>query len=515
MDTLDIEELIEGRAGVHDRYRVEVKLDYAVDPQRRRNRYRVDAFFFIPRSLGITSDTYSRDHFYEDVQAHIRFKTPEQTMPAMLDPANEISPLTRLQKWKREVAAWTGDRRRTNAITEEMRLFGCLVRVRIRDRSNLLIEKIGALSGRTSVPDLVLGDFLEGVRSLDDDTRAVLEAFRALRPDYARQDLPGWFREAYTFTDEYLSLMTEEYLTRLVAALDGATLPGEGLAEVRGRLAAAIRREQAHRRSAGYETVVEPGGSNEHLEYRRGLLKKFVNSVLYLEVKKEKEGRRAGDVAAAGAAAVAMVVATVAAILAQQLYGLNTLPFVLALVAAYMVKDRLKEWLRQFFASRLAPFLADYSVKIHDPLTGHSIGHCREGVSFLPERAVPHEVMAKRHARATSATERKSKHESVLHYRKVVNIRGEAVDGGRRRLSDVNDIIRLGLGGWLARCDDPGKSAHWLNGETGQLETLRLPRVYHINLVLRLRALDRKVPPKLEHLRIVVDRDGILRLEHQ
>src|SRR5262245_42979555 len=51
--------LIDSRIQTHDSRQFEVKLDYSIDPTAKQNHYQVDAYFFIPKSLGINSQTYS------------------------------------------------------------------------------------------------------------------------------------------------------------------------------------------------------------------------------------------------------------------------------------------------------------------------------------------------------------------------------------------------------------------------------------------------------------------------
>jgi hypothetical protein len=59
----DPEELIDSRLRVHDDNQVEIKLDYAIDTNRRHNRYRVETYFFVPKSLGLDVHAYPREQF--------------------------------------------------------------------------------------------------------------------------------------------------------------------------------------------------------------------------------------------------------------------------------------------------------------------------------------------------------------------------------------------------------------------------------------------------------------------
>ena len=109
------DELIESRIEIHDSHHFEVKLDYSIDPKRKKNRYRVEMFLFSPTSLGITPDTYGKKQFYNDIQAYIRFKTPALPLAALLNPDEPDSPLTRLG---RELPTLVARRPRPEALRE-------------------------------------------------------------------------------------------------------------------------------------------------------------------------------------------------------------------------------------------------------------------------------------------------------------------------------------------------------------------------------------------------------------
>jgi hypothetical protein len=69
-------ETIQQSAKTHDRYQVELKLDYQLNPGEETH-YRISPFIFVPRSLGITEESYPKDELYRDIKIYIRIKTPE------------------------------------------------------------------------------------------------------------------------------------------------------------------------------------------------------------------------------------------------------------------------------------------------------------------------------------------------------------------------------------------------------------------------------------------------------
>lgn len=443
------------------------------------------------------------------MQAYIRFKTPTVPLASLLDPQNPRSPLLRVKK---HLAAEevNGAGLPREVMSHEMRLLGCLLRANMRDHAADIRDKIARLQGDPDEHCVLLHDVREAIGGLLDELKPVLDEFRRLRADCLKAKRPRWMRELYEFVDEHVSISAEAYLTALVAAIDTDPALRRELAPTRERLAHAVQLEQQHRRGADYVSVLDPENGNDAYVYRKSALKKFVSSVLFLEMKKEKEGRGAANVMAGFAAAVAMLFSTIAAIWSQHIYGMNSFPFVVAIVIAYVFKDRIKEWLRAYFSAKLGPWLYDYSVLIRDPVADAVVGRCRESFVYLPTSRVPKDVLRRRHADATSVLERESKPEIVMKYVKDVSLHGRRIASKHGRLGDVNDIIRYNISSFLARMDEPIQHVEAYDAAQDRVRSIACPKSYHVNVVLVLRARDRMVT--MERFRVVLDKRGIKRL---
>lgn len=463
-----------------------------IDTTRRQSRYRVETYFFVPRSLGLDVHAYPREQFYADVQAYIRFKTPHVSLPALADPDDRRSPL---QRARRLVQQANGELETLapGQMSHELRLLGCMVRANLRDTSADIRAKIERLDDPRS-HEVLVQDVRQAMGRLLHDVEVLLSAFRALRPDFLQPMRPSWLAELYQYVDEYLSISVESYLTMVLSSLDAHERLRLTLAEMRAELVARLVAEQKHRSGAGYKSVLDPDGENRSYVHRKSALKKFVSSVLFLEIHKEKEGRGITNVIAGLAAAVAMAFSTVAAIWSQGRWGLNSFPFVLAIVIAYVFKDRIKEWLRAYFSGLLSPWLYDYSVHIHDPVAGVVVGRCRESFSFLSPSQVPPEIRRRRHADSRSVLEPESKPEVVMKYVKDVTLLGKRIARTHGRLGDVNDIIRYNFSGFLSRMDEPRQIVATYSPELDGVTAVACPKLYHVNLVMVLTAEGQKAP---------------------
>src|SRR5690349_15943515 len=92
------EEILHSHAAVHDRSQFEVQFTYDVSAGnisqgKDFERYRIEAYYFFPKNMGITPLNFPRESFYRSLHGYIRFKTPELSGPSLLDPLNRQSPL--------------------------------------------------------------------------------------------------------------------------------------------------------------------------------------------------------------------------------------------------------------------------------------------------------------------------------------------------------------------------------------------------------------------------------------
>ena len=122
-------------------------------------RYRVEAYYFFPSSMGISSLSFPRDAFYRSLNAYIRFRSPEISELQLLDPLNRQSPLNTLSFQVKQIG--DGQPVDQQTITNEARLFGAILSGLIRRRLGELDQKMAAaVLRRMGTLDAVLEPFL-------------------------------------------------------------------------------------------------------------------------------------------------------------------------------------------------------------------------------------------------------------------------------------------------------------------------------------------------------------------
>jgi len=312
--------------------------------------------------------------------------------------------------------------------------------------------------------------------------------------------------------DEYMSNESEMLLLRLMKFLrkEATDLNPHHLCR---QIAAAVSRETEHRRARGYSTIVGPDAlQNEEFLRRVGLLKKYCVSVLSLYEESLPAVGRARQALYAVAAAVAMAFAVLAAWIVGRFYSTNSLIFAVVAIVAYAFKDRIKEFLHGVSERLLPKWTSDRSIKLTDPQYGTEVGRTRENL-YWPGRAdLPDNIRSARRRDDPLEKAVVAPTEVVLHYAKKVRIRTSRIYQSHERSIAIDEILRLQVGRWLERMDDPQKRLLKLRGSDDCVAGIPAARVYHVNLAIRLTSF-RDQSVTLQTALLVLTRNGIERIE--
>ncbi|MEM7677720.1 MAG: hypothetical protein AAF449_17120 [Myxococcota bacterium] len=491
--------------------RVEVKLDYKIDTKRNQTHYRIESYFFVPRSIGLDKYTYSTDEFFTDMNAFIRFKEPGIPAITLTDLNNKSSPLRQVCKLI-DQAAGDLDSISQPKLGYELRMFGCIVRTNLRDVAIDVQNKMNRLDDSTA--ESVLGDDVRrGIERLLFDIDIQLNALRNIRDKFFQPKRPPWLSELFEYVDEYVGLGAEDCLTSVLMRIDAAPPAVQSsLQDLRLKIVTQIVSEQKHRQSAGYSRVViDTDGDNRSFVHRMSALKKFMSSVLFLDIRKEEEGRRLTHLTAGMAAAVAMTFSTLTAIWARIAYGIDSFPFLVAIIIGYVFKDRIKDWLRTYFGHLVARRLYDYSVHICEPNTKTVLGRCRESFEFVPLSKVPSKVLHYRHHDSESVLEPETKSEVVMRYIKDVTLHGKRIAQFGTRLKNISDIHRFNISRFLTRMNEPEEAVASYSVEADRVVGVQCPKTYHVNLVV-IRTGDVS-PLTADRYRLILDKKGVKSLQ--
>ena len=478
---------------IHDKFTLEFKVGFNTEQAKKTMKYCdfvMNTWIFVPNSLDINAAKYSKDDFYRDLKSGVRLITPSYSLHELAND-DELLPSKSLITNFNDLHIAPDD---TQDLIHTIRMYCAISKSAFRDEC-LAISQL---------PDAT--DWITACLRFLEDGSKILNRFRSLINQLNDQNATDRTRQVFSYGDEFLSNVLEKYAYRLRDAI--RVNHPEEYRQLEARFKEVLFEERAYRERQGYLCVKvdEPKG-NEDFVFRASLLKKFTESDLYLNATKRKNTFLVEQILYSLAAGAAMVVATLSSFFFQQRYGNFTLPFLIALVISYMFKDRLKDWLRMFFAKRV-------SNKVFDTRTDFRvkekyIGWSKDSVDFIDSDKILPEVIKLR-SRNPLFAEVSGKDEKVLLYRKKVQLwPGELAKASPYPLRGINDILRYNITEYTRKMDNPSfpLSGTW---EEEGYKPIAGKKVYHITFIIQC-----VYEGNTEYKRVVVrcDRDGIVNVK--
>lgn len=500
---------------IHERQQLEVRFNYALGSEPGPQRYTIDAYFFVPHNIGVARDNYDRKQFYADVTAHVRLDAAPMPLDRLGDDANPASPLSKLARALHDFRA--GARPPSSRpLAVHVKLYAYLFTAGVRAQLERLADRVDDPGA-----DL-LGELESGLGRI----REALGAYRRVRNAFWTFEAVCHrsFAEEMRGADEYMSLFVDEWLTRFIEKLAATPTAYDGTGKVtRCRLAAAAlaREEARHRQKYGYLTLGECGGQDgEYYAYRASLLKKSVQSALYLDVREVKVDTFVRNVVGAVAAALAAIWATALAMkLPGSLAGMPSktrLLIFMAAVGAYVLKDRIKAVTNELLVRRLRTY--DHTKWLRgEALSVVGLGmlqaRLQESMTFVDPEDVPVNVLGLRFARRTVRNAEPIA-EAIIHYRKRVEALAADDPAHLPQGYWVRDIVRLNVRHFLVRLDEPLDRVEYFDLARDRFAVALLPKTYHLNAVVTIaHETATSIQERAEHLMVLLNKEGIVRVE--
>ena len=478
--------MIEIQTKIHDQFSIEFKVGFSGREGVKVDHFDVNSWIFIPNGLDIIKSTYSKDRFYSDMKSNIRLLTPSFTLKEMAE--GENAPLNHVRKSLEAVVA-DSTPERLNEFEFQLKLFGSIFKSSIRNESAHIIAH--ADDPLTYERCMVYAD----------DVRRVLQGFRGLR-DLVNQP----HEEVMTkmgFTDEFISHQAYIRTIRVLKAI--GHFDQSGVKDAFTALADMLVDEKAYKTSRGYShTVIGDEVNNRKLLYRHSLLKKYIESALYLKVNTTQDGQAVKQISFSLAAGLAMMVYLLITMPFQKYLGNYPSLIFFILVLFYILKDRIKELTRWLFAYQLKDKYYDNKTVVS--IKNRSLGWIKEGMDFITDDKVPEEVLKMR-GRNKLEADNKLLEEKIILYRKRVEIDNAVLRNQYNyEFKGINDIIRYHINYLTKKMDNPESVVDCLD-EKQQVRTIKAERVYILHFVMQFKWEDH-VEYKVFH--VTANRNGIL-----
>lgn len=473
--------MIQVQTSIHDRFSVEFKINFT-NREQRNQLFKMNSWLFVPSSLDINASTYSKEQFYRDVKSNVRLKTPQFSLQQLADaeaPTVRYLSAAEQKYFSAPTATCLQD------LEFHVKMYVAIYKSALRDETKALQKALQFNPNSWKA-------HLAAMRKIVRHYRQVMR-----KNDGNSSDMTLIFQ----YGDEYMSHLTELYAMRLLRF--SSTMSADEVEEIRQDIKTLIVEEHQYKIDHEYAhfsagNIIESRDMFQH----QHLLKKYIESALYLKTDSQPDGAAAQEITFSFAAGLAMLVSMLIALPFQKYLGQYPVLIFIILVVAYMFKDRIKEFARRRFAHRLKSRFFDIKNKIF--FRGKEVVHIKEGVDFIDDKKTPDEVLQ---ARGRSDLENRIPLEQIILYRKQVEIDNESL--GQRyeyRYDGINDITRLHLQQFSWKMDDPETNVAMLDGN-GEIQTMKVPRIYNLHFVLQCMAGDMM---EYHCFKLLMSCDGIL-----
>jgi len=480
--------MIDTQVKIHDNFSLEFKIGFITDKNSKDvNEFKINTWIFLPNSIDINRATYKKSDFYRDVKNNIRLITPVYSLQEILKAGR--GPLPRLQKAIDALVLDPADEVKTESFVYQVKMFVCIVKSALRRHVEIIQN--------TMTDDKTIHHVEAFIRDITEINLRYREMWDELEnPEISKQQ-----REYYLFGDDFLGNITEQYAFQVIRALRG----NSSYTKVKSDLHRLLENEITHRKRRGFMLLEKDNDKHNSLVItQRNILKKFVESDLFLQVIRKRDGFLAEQFYYSIAAGIAMVFATVVSFFATLRFGNFTTDLFLILVFSYMFKDRIKDMMRYYFSSQMGKKYFDTKLKLS--IRKQEIGWVKEAFDYMPDSKIPDEVKAIRARSPLVEAENQVYDEKIILYRKWVKLSKEDIEKYKEyRLSGINDITRFNLMYYTQKMDNPHIPLYMTDEENG-FESIRGNKMYSLYFILHCKSDEDEYYKKY---RILFNRRGI------
>lgn len=482
--------MIEEHVKIHDNFSVELKVGFIAGHQEETSDFAMNLWMFIPNSLDINRFTYDKSHFYRDLKSNIRQITPVQKLNELC--VGKKSALGLLIRALDNYEAHMSETMK-HEFEYHLKMFQSILKSALREEV-------------THIANTDKHQIADSVELFTQHIREITTQYRMLKERIEQHRLPHILMEYFRFGDEFMSNAIEYQMFRLMGLLRSKN--EVAFETSKPQLIEIIRYENTYRQQMDYLVTEKSSESDNHdLVNRLSLLKKYIGGHLYLNLDKRRDGILVEQLLFSLAAGLSMVFATAIAFSFQQRFGSFTMPLFVALVISYMLKDRIKEMARYYFAHKMGTRYFDHKATMH--ISTNEIGWVKESMHFVAESKIPDKVLKTRDRTTLIEAHNRANSEKILLYRLRMQLDRKKLNHNPKfKTEGVNAIIRFNFSEFIRNMDNPEFNLFVPDAQTG-FEIIEGEKLYYINLVI-----EKQHQNQCEAIRyrIAINRNGIRRI---
>jgi len=288
--------------------------------------------------------------------------------------------------------------------------------------------------------------------------------------------------KVYRIVDEHNSIALEHYYFSLLEYLK--EVDKELFKEFKSEVIEFIRSEQTYRESLFLDAVTGTKKQNEAFLDKKNSLKKYVQSVLFLNKEDTRQSRRLEQVAFSIAAGIAMIFATgMIVVLKLSTAHISYTTFSL-FVISYMFKDRLKDWIKSYFQKKIQGRFFDFITTITTE-EDREVAKIKRNFKFINKKELPQYMSYAKPLSWMPKLELSWGMHTIVHYQNKIEILNSALKHtySSHKVGGIVEIFRFNIEPFTKKIDDSNEEIFVLdkNGYKG----MKTMRTYHFYLIVK------------------------------
>lgn len=467
-------ELDEGYIHFRDHLQFELKSEFKTEGKEGSQTFLQELYLCVPESLQINRNTYSREQFYLDEMNIIRYKTPSFSFENFLR-----SPSSPLYKLKKMIEVRSVDEP-PEAILFELKMLGNIYRSTLRQNVKKIVDQLEHQTDK-EISEAMKGE----LHLLCNHVVRSIEAFQHVKENLLVKESNPLILKSISQIEEFYRGMTENYLTGLLDYLRARAF--HGCEAIDQEMADIIVKEGLVTRTTCKEEEILLRSSQ--------IIKSLYDALSLKNVRvetKSKHGAWIGMIAAGAAMLVYMCLFVWKA----TTFGITSVPFVLFAVIFYILKDRIKEGMKELYNKNAYRWFPDYSTAI-ETNDEKPIGKLNESFQFVDE--IPDEFKEFRKDVEGSFFVEGGVKENIMQYKKeIILTTNEAVE--------LNTLFRFNIHKFVEKAGDSLQPRLKIDPESKEIFEYQLPKVYYLTVLLK-NTFKGKVD--LKKFRVIINKSGI------
>jgi|GEM_PF-3933952 len=490
----------------HDNFTLELKNFYPINFKNKSSKFAFDIYFIVPENLFIYPPFFDLGDFYKLFKNYVRFKTPRLSY-------DEI--IFILKKLNRYITNYKDINNQLfiKKVSKEIKL--------VTISFCLLIKNSSYYFKSLTNHD----DFLTILNRMKSKANKTILLFKKLKYNEKLinyKELENIIMESL----EYIYIYLEKFYTKLYFIYEKNFINSENkdfiskdgkvniLNDYKNRLnnlksisylisnINKIRiKENIKETLTTYENLVN---SSNYLK-RKALLKKKFSSVLFLDTTRGSASFIFEQIIFSIAAGLSMLIATIGTIYSQSRFSSNLTSIILLIIVfLYIIKDRLKDFLKFYLLVKLKKYIYNFKINVLNE-DKKKIAKMKEGVWFIKSK----DINKKRINVYNFLKNYLNNGEyDLIHYRKIIKTKNKIIRDYVKnyQIDGIDDILRFNLEKFNLKMDDSKKKIKILKDNIG-FDTVETIKSYNLYFVMNFYH-NKNI--ETDYYYIELNRDGIL-----